>query len=206
MPHPNYAKNVFVNCPFDDEYTPIFLAILFTIYDCVYEPRCSLESHDAGEVRIDKILRIIHESKLGIHDISRTELDATNNLPRFNMPFELGIFIGARRFGNPPHSDKYCLVLEKEQYRYHKYLSDIAGQDIKAHFGEIQKTIAVVRDWLNTETFGTIMPGPTKILGKYLSFSEALPEVCVSLGLDPEAIHYNDYIFLISTFLRTAPP
>ena len=64
----------------------------------------------------------------GIHDISRIERDTVNNLPRFNMPFELGLFLGARRFGTRPQRDKQCLVLEAERYRYQKYLSDIAGQ------------------------------------------------------------------------------
>jgi len=32
------------------------------------------------------------------HDISRTELNE-HSLPRFNMPLELGLFLGASRFG-----------------------------------------------------------------------------------------------------------
>ena len=97
-PKPKYADSVFVNCPFDAEYQPIFHAIVFAIHDCGYVARCALEADDSGAVRIDKILAIIDQCKLGIHDISRTEL-SEQNLPRFNMPLELGLFLGARRFG-----------------------------------------------------------------------------------------------------------
>lgn len=80
-----YAKSIFLNCPFDDEYRPIFRAIVFTIAGCGYLPRCTLEHEDASHVRIAKIFRLIEHSALSIHDISRTELDVANQLPRFNI-------------------------------------------------------------------------------------------------------------------------
>jgi len=87
---PKYADNVFVNCPFDPEYEPIFHAILFAVHDCGYVARCALEADDSGDIRIEKILAIINQCKFGIHDILRTELNE-RNLPRFNMPLELGL-------------------------------------------------------------------------------------------------------------------
>jgi len=50
-----YDYNVFINCPFDDAYRPIFEALVFAVHDCGYIARCSLEVDDASEVRIDKI-------------------------------------------------------------------------------------------------------------------------------------------------------
>ena len=84
-----YTKSVFINCPLDDDYRPILEAIVFGIHDCGFTARSALEVIDAGEVRIDKIRRIIRESKFGIHDISRTQPDRATQLPRFNMPLEL---------------------------------------------------------------------------------------------------------------------
>lgn len=81
--------NVFINCPFDEEYKPIFYSIVFAVFDCGFNPRCALEVIDAAQVRIDKINNIIEECTFGFHDISRTELDNEFNLPRFNMPLEL---------------------------------------------------------------------------------------------------------------------
>jgi len=58
------------------------------LHDCGCVARCALEAYDSGDVRIEKILDIIDQCKLGIHDISRTELNE-HSLPRFNMPLEL---------------------------------------------------------------------------------------------------------------------
>ena len=93
-----YNDNVFINCPFDSAYKHLFDAMVFAIHDCGFIPRCALEE-DASQVRIDKIYSIIADCRYGIHDISRTELDEGSGLPRFNMPLELGVFLGAKKFG-----------------------------------------------------------------------------------------------------------
>jgi hypothetical protein len=127
-PTVGYDTNVFINCPFDKDYEPVLFAIVFTVIECGFTARCALEAEDTGPTRIDKIYSLIEDSRFGVHDISRVEHDASHDLPRFNMPFELGIFLGARRFGGRNQSRKRCLVLEAEKYRYQKFLSDIAGQ------------------------------------------------------------------------------
>lgn len=93
-------------------------AITFAVHDCGFKARCTLEIDDAGRVRIDNILDLIRDCRFGIHDISRTELDETHGLPRFNMPLELGLFLGATRFGEGEQEDKRCLILDRERYRY----------------------------------------------------------------------------------------
>lgn len=106
MPVQSYSDNVFLNCPLDQSYKEMFDAIIFTIYDCGFVARCSLEEDASGDVRFSKIENIVGECRYGIHDISRTELDVSNNLPRFNMPLELGLFFGARKFGNKDQRTK----------------------------------------------------------------------------------------------------
>lgn len=80
-----YEKNVFINCPFDDEYRALLDAMVFAIHDCGFVPCCALEESDGGDVRLDKIKRLVQSSRYGIHDISRTELDDLNGLPQFMM-------------------------------------------------------------------------------------------------------------------------
>lgn len=63
-------RDVFINCPFDRKYRPLLRALLFAVHDCGFRARSALEIEDSGEVRVHKILRIISESPLGIHDIS----------------------------------------------------------------------------------------------------------------------------------------
>lgn len=78
-----YEQNVFLNCPFDNQYFPFFQAAVFSIVDCGFTVRCALEVSDASQVRIHKIYDLIAECKLGIHDLSRTRLDEQFKLPRF---------------------------------------------------------------------------------------------------------------------------
>src|SRR3954468_13862831 len=168
MPSADYERSIFVNCPLDEEYRSLFDAVVFAIYDCGYIARCALEVADASEVRIDKITRIIQGCRFGLHDISRTDSDSVTNLPRFNMPLELGLFLGAKRFGRGEQKSKTCLILDVERYRYQKFISDIAGQDIASHDGQVRRAISVVRDWLSSATPKFIqIPGGAAIGTRY---------------------------------------
>ena len=144
----NSANDVFLNCPFDDDYEPIFRALIFSIYACGFRPRSAKELDDAGQTRIDKLYDLIGECRFGIHDISRTELDAVNQLPRFNMPLELGIFLGAKRYGGAAQRAKRLLILDVDQYRYQRFISDLAGIDIHEHRGEPDRALRETRNWL----------------------------------------------------------
>jgi hypothetical protein len=59
-----YDNSIFINCPFDDEYHHLFYAILFCIADCGFLARCAQEEEDSGQVRIEKIVKIIASIKI----------------------------------------------------------------------------------------------------------------------------------------------
>ena len=145
-----YERNIFINCPFDDEYTPIFEAIIFTIQACGFRPFCARSRLNSSDVRLHKILDLIASCRFSIHDLSRTELDRVSTLPRFNMPLELGIDLGCRAYG-AGQSGKSFLIFDRDRYRFQAYVSDIAGQDIADHGNDPNTAIARVRDWLRTE-------------------------------------------------------
>lgn len=199
-----YQEQVFINCPFDRDFQPLFDAIVFAVHDCGFVARCALEADDGSQVRIDKIFRIIDQCRLGIHDISRTEPDPTHGLPRFNMPLELGMFLGAKRYGSKRQKSKLCLILDREQYRYQKYCSDIAGQDIRAHGGDSHAVIEVVRNWLrNAAPDPTIiLPGGAKMAERYAEFRGELPLMCQSVSLDPDKLIFFDYINFVTAWLK----
>ena len=77
-------------------------------------------------------------------------IDPTTKLPRFNMSFELGLFLAAKSFGRDRQKRKVALILDGSGYRYRDALSDISGQDIAFHDGDPKKAIRQVRDWLDT--------------------------------------------------------
>lgn len=145
-----FEKNVFINCPFDNTYYPILRTILFTLVYLEFNPKIS-ETADSGAVRLNSIRNLIIDSKYSIHDISRVELNE-NNLPRFNMPLECGIDFGAKLIGEKPLDSKKFLILESERFRYQQFMSDISGNDIRAHGNDPEKVIKCVRDWLKINT------------------------------------------------------
>ncbi len=197
-----YAHNVFINCPFDEEYKPLFDAIVFGIFDCGYVARCALEIADSEEVRIATISRIITECKFGVHDISRTELDSDNGLPRFNMPLELGLFFGAKRFGTKQQKEKSCLILDRKRYRFQEFISDIAGQDIQAHDDDPRTAIGLIRNWLQASSGRKTIPGPASIWNRYQRFLADLPAMCSDLHLLVEEMIFNDYANIASEWLK----
>ena len=197
-----YPKQVFVNCPFDDSYKTIFESAVFTISECGFRPRCAREVDDGGQVRMDKIFGIIADCKFGIHVISRTELDLDHQLPRFNMPLELGLFLGAKRYGPGRQQDKICLILDRDRYRYQKFISDIAGQDIKAHDDKPEKAVTHVRNVLRNSVPGTNIPGGEAIWKRYQAFRLDLPAMCTPLKLSEASLTFIDYTWLVSEWIR----
>lgn len=202
MVTPQYDNAVFVNCPFDDAYRGLFEAIVFAIHDCGFIAHCALEASDSSVARIEKISAIIAGCRLGVHDISRTELDRDTNLPRFNMPFELGLFLGAKRYGRAEQKRKNCLILDIERYRYQKYISDIAGQDIAAHEGDFTIAIRVVRDWLsNAAPHVPQLPGGRAMATRFEKFRAELPAICERLRLRPDELTFNNYVVQVEQWL-----
>lgn len=197
-----YNDNVFINCPFDNEYKPLFNAIVFAIHDCGFIARSAQETEDGSQVRIDKIYTIIAECRYGIHDLSRTELDRETCLPRFNMPLELGVFLGAKRYGEKDQQRKSCLILDKERYRYQKFISDISGQDVKSHENNTKEVIHLVRDWLSHASKRTLIPSGESIWTRYQEFQSDLPSMAKKRQLDANRLIFNDYIALVTGWLE----
>jgi hypothetical protein len=196
---------VFVNCPFDAKYEPLFDAILFTIMDCGFKARCALEIENSAQTRIEKIGDIIGECRYAIHDLSRTEIDRKTRLPRFNMPLELGIFLGAIRFGDRSDSAKSCIIFDTDRYRYQKFISDIAGQDIRGHDNQVERIIKSARDWLHSHSSRVAIPGSTKIYQRYNQFRRKLPAMCRSLHWSPRTLTFRERTHLMNEWIRLAP-
>ncbi len=199
----HYNDNVFLNCPFDSAYKQLFDALVFAVHDCGFIARCALEEEDASQVRIDKIYNIIANCRYGIHDISRTELDETSGFPRFNMPLELGVFLGAKKFGTNEQKRKNCLILDKEQYRYQQFISDIAGQDIQAHNNSPEAIVTVVRNWLRNASERETIPSGSIIWGRYQEFMRDLPQLAQECQLEVDELIFNDYTFVLAEWLTT---
>lgn len=192
---------MFINCPFDGDYLPFFQAIVFTVLRCGFKPRSALETVDSGGTRISKIEKMIEECPLGIHDISRTELNASG-LPRFNMPLELGLFLGAKRFGDKVQARKRCLVMDSGRHRYQQFMSDIAGQDIEAHENDIPTLIAKVRLFLNAAKRGEPLASGAVLATDHLRFRAVLPILCADLDVEPDNLAFKDFVWIAARWVE----
>lgn len=194
------TDDVFINCPFDDDFTAIFRALVFTVFACGFRPRSAREIDDGGQTRIEKLYNLIEQCRYGIHDLSRTELDVHHQLPRFNMPLELGLFLGARRFGNKAQHDKRLLILDVERFRYQKFISDLAGMDIHAHQGRPSAAVRETRDWLANISRRKLASGDI-IVRLFEKFSEDLPKLALKLEFDEHRIPYVDFEHIVVGWL-----
>ncbi|WP_420128968.1 hypothetical protein [Longimicrobium sp.] len=195
-----------MNCPFDAAYRPLFEALVFAIHDCGFEARCALEAEDSGELRMRKIKRIIRECEYGIHDISHVQLNAKDGLPRFNVPLELGLFLGAQEYGAGSQKQKRSLILDAEPDRYHRFCSDIAGQDIRAHGGEPAGAIAAVRAMLSTALDGNArLPGAATICSRFTRFRADLPRICRQLHVKVAELQFMELRSFVMEWLAEHP-
>ncbi len=178
-------KNVFINCPFDNEYFPLLKCLLFTLIYIGLEPKIS-ETSDSGQVRLEAIKKLMMISKYSIHDLSRMELSKRTQLPRFNMPFECGIDFGLKLSNEQKYNQKKFLILEKEKFRYQSVISDISGNDIKAHGNDPEKIIQAVRDWF--KTFKSDIPNYKEIFLAYNEFAFDYNKTLENDGYNPNKI------------------
>ena len=196
MKTPDYNDSVFINCPFDEKYRPTLWAILYTVYRCGFIPRTALDEDNGTDNRLDKIIRKVGECRYGIHDLSCIEVNK-NGYPRFNMPFELGIFYGARHLGNQKQRIKNALVLEGKKYSSQQMISDLNGIDPRAHENDPNLAMRKVRDWLRTASQRKTIPGYDILTRQYTDFRRGLPALAHRLGFKVTDIHYPDLVNVI---------
>jgi hypothetical protein len=195
-------RDVFINCPFDAEYQDFFWAVVFVVLRSGFRPRCALETDDSSQNRLEKICQIIGQCRYGIHDISRTELDPRSKLPRFNMPLELGLFFGAKRYGGKAQKTKRCIVLDRDKFRYQKFISDISGQDIHSHQGKLEVLLGELASWLRTESQDQTVPGGKRMAVEFSIFKNRLPQICAERHLDPGELTFGDYARMVEQYLK----
>jgi hypothetical protein len=174
---------------------------VFTVSRSGFRIRCGLEADDATENRLAKILSIVDQCPYGVHDISRTETDGDPPLPRFNMPLELGIFLGAKRFGSRRQREKRCIIFDREPHRYQRFISDIAGQDIHSHGGDAIALIKELAAWLRQQSGVANVPGGIAIAEEYLAFQAELPAIANARGLQAEELTFADYADIVVRYL-----
>jgi hypothetical protein len=172
---PPYEKSVFINCPFDVPFEPLFHAIVLTVAACGFIPRCARETQSQADLRIVRITKGLNESKYSIHDLSRFQGEGPDNIARFNMPLELGIALGIRHMKEPTPAIHNWVALVPENFVHLKLISDLHGYDPPDHDQQLKTVIAQVAAWLSEQhDFTPPTPTAQTILNAYPAFSDLL--------------------------------
>ena len=178
---PIYEKSVFINCPFDALFEPLFHAIVLTVAARGFIPRCARETEGQADPRIVRIAAGLMQSKYSIHDLSRFQGEGTDNLSRFNMPLELGMALGIRylrkeeRGATLPGKDHNWVVLVPGNFLHQKFISDLAGYDASDHDLTPSAVIKRVAGWLSLQPdFAPPKLSAREILGIYPEFCQLL--------------------------------
>lgn len=198
-------KGVFINCPFDVKFVSILQAIIFAVHDAGFVAHSALDDANAGKIRLTKILQLIRQCPYSIHDLSRAET-GRGKLPRFNMPFELGLFMGCQAFGGKAHQDKQALILDGKPFHSKKTLSDIAGLDALPHYNDQEEVIRLVRTWLRNVSHDPSIPGGDAMIQRYRRFKRALPSILKSHRISVTEIKqlefHRDYCDFVVAWLK----
>ena len=109
------------------------------------------------------------------------------------MPLELGVFLAAKKFGGAKQSKKSCIILDCAPYRYQTFISDIAGQDIHSHDGDLDQLILKIASWLRAEAKDPMVPGGKVIAEEFATFKSAIPKICSDRKLATDELTYMDY-------------
>lgn len=195
------SKNVFINCPFDNDYFHLLKPLLFTIIYIDLIPKIS-ETKNSGNNRLELIKDLMIESKYSIHDLSRSEPMEMGDYPRFNMPFECGIDFGLKHEQNGSIKKNSILILVKEYENFHRVMSDIGGNDVLEHYNQPIKIVKAVRDWFRPN-IGEI-PYDTEIWRKYNVFQGYYEEHLKNAKLNPHeksSLTFSDIIGIMSKWI-----
>ncbi|PKM65451.1 MAG: hypothetical protein CVU95_15435 [Firmicutes bacterium HGW-Firmicutes-2] len=201
----SFDKSVFINCPFDSTYNAMMHSMIFTVVLLGYKPRLALECSDAGRARLEKIIDIIKESRISIHDLSKLKSENKDEFARMNMPFELGLDFGCRKYSdNNALIRKKFLILGGERYEYMKALSDLSGIDIQYHKYEEEKLIKSIRDWFVINERLTNILSPVQIWNRFMDFNFYYYETLLAKGYSKDQLYdlpINEQIEYMIIFL-----
>lgn len=126
--------DVFLNIPFADSHEFLYVALVAGLVALRLNPRCVLEI-PPQQSRLERLYRLIASCPYSIHDLSHVRLSAIGHrVPRFNMPFELGIAVAVALAEEGAKAHQFR-IFEAKPYRLQQSLSDVLGHDAYIHRG-----------------------------------------------------------------------
>ncbi|MEP7219442.1 MAG: hypothetical protein ABI876_11025, partial [Bacteroidota bacterium] len=113
---------------------------------------------------------------------------------------ELGIFMGAMEFGPKRMKERAYLIIESDEFRFKQFISDLSGQDIRAHNDNPEESSKCIRNWLAAKVAEPV-PSASIIWKEYEQFETKLPELCEESGWVQRELTFLEYSSLVTTWL-----
>jgi hypothetical protein len=114
------------------------------------------------------------------------------------MPFELGVFFGAKHFGDTKQNRKNALIPERDKYVYQQFISDLNGIDTKAHNNDPVTALTRVHSWLNTVSRRTkTIPGEALLRRQYNEFNGLLPDLAAETGYTVDTLPFLNLLDIV---------
>jgi hypothetical protein len=168
-------KGVFLNVPYDKEFSSLYVAYIVGLCQLGLVPHLASEI-PGGDRRLNRIIQLIQSCRYSIHDLSRVELNvAPSATPRFNMPLELGMTITWQILNPDQHT---WFVCESEPHRLQRSASDLNGTDPCIHDGTVEGVLRELRSAFHRDK----MPSVPQMLTVYGLVNSALNSIFVANG------------------------
>jgi len=202
MPKPRVQNDaVFLNIPYDPQFEKLYLAYIVGLTILGFVPRATL-GIPGGARRLERIYELIRSCRYSIHDLSRVQLDRkAPRVPRFNMPFELGLAVAWTTENPSRHTWFAC---EEDQYRPLKSISDLNGTDFHVHKGTV---VGVMRELCNVFVRKHNRPTVPFMMKVYRQLRLRLPQILLEAGAAAvfEARVFDDLCAVVTSLARRGP-
>lgn len=199
----DYDRSIFINCSFGEERLKFFVGVHLFATLLGFKPRSAL-SDSRERDRLRRIVNVMSRCRFAVHDLTMVTLTEAIALPRFNMPLETGLFLGAMEYGDAVQQQKKCLILTADtqanggiRLDNHNYVSDLDALDpCTADTRDEASWISSVWLWLLSRRKTLQQPevntpveasqsDAARALNEF--WDEFLPRYARSLGVDPRS-------------------
>ena len=173
------TPRVFINCPFDEAYEPLFDGLLFVAVAYNFAPSTSYAEGDPGIARIERLREQLRDTPYSLHDLSRCTGEGALNIARMNMPLELGMAMMRQHLGDSVEglTAHQWAALVPEDRLADRFLSDLRGYDLLEYGGDDDLNGLIARAAQFFATRSEVPLTPAQILPGYETFHIAAAEL-----------------------------
>jgi hypothetical protein len=139
---------VFLNYPFDEEFSVLADAMSFAVVAGGLLPVCAYDLTTPDRSRLEMLVETIRCCHYSAHDFSRSEGTGPKNFARMNMPIEMGMALFHAL--HTQRREHRCLFFVPTAHDYKAFASDLSGLDPKIHNNEDTRILTDMYEWLRS--------------------------------------------------------